>query len=337
MKAIELERSHSDLETAIQNLKIVEKPIPSPNPGEVLVKMEAAPCNPSDLLFLQGEYGYKKKFPTVPGWEGAGTVIKSGGGALGWWLKGKRVAFALRSEGDGTWAEYCIADAHFCIPLKNAVESEQGSMLIINPLTALGMVETAIAKGHKAIIQNAACSQLGRMVQTLVKKRNIPLINIVRKNEQAEQLKAAGEKWILNSSENSFKTKLKDISHTLNATIAFDAVGGDMTGILLNAMPLKSNVLVYGVLSGKPCEQIRPMNLIFEAKKVEGFLLTDWIQKTGFWGIYQAARTVQNLIGNGEFEAKIQRKAGYEDWIEALLDYSRNMTAGKVILKSFKN
>ena len=215
MKAIQIEQTSSDPEIAIQNLKIVEKPIPKPGPGQVLVKIEAAPCNPSDLLFLQGKYGVKKSFPAVPGWEGAGTVVESGKGLLGWWLKGKRVACGGQSDNDGTWAEYYVAEAKACIPLNNQVTSEQGSALIINPLTAIGMVEVATAEGHKAIIQSAACSQVGRMVQTLARKKQIPLIHIVRRDEQVKELESAGEKWILNSEDANFEEKLKETAKKL--------------------------------------------------------------------------------------------------------------------------
>ena len=97
MKAIQIDQPNSDVEIAIQSLRIVEKPTPKPGPGQVLVKIEAAPCNPSDLLFIQGHYGIKKVLPAIPGWEGAGTVVESGGGILGWWLKGKTTS--SRSHG----------------------------------------------------------------------------------------------------------------------------------------------------------------------------------------------------------------------------------------------
>lgn len=332
MKAIQIDETKQNLEEAIQSLKVVEKPIPKPKSGQVLIRIEAAPCNPSDLLFLQGKYGVRKMLPAVPGWEGAGTVVENGGGALGWWLKGRRVACGGQSERDGTWAEYYIADARTCIPLKKGVSSEQGSALIINPLTAIGMVEKAIQGGHKAIIQNAALSQVGRMVQALAKMHNIPLINIARKPEQISELKEAGEKWVLSSTEEQFLPKLKEMARSLKATIAFDAVAGEMTGQILSAMPPQSRILVYGSLSEKHCEKIAPLGLIFEMKKVEGFWLSEWIQKSGILKTMRSIRTVQTLIEQGQFKTKIQSAVGFEGWKEALLAYHHDMTAGKVIL-----
>src|SRR2546426_309890 len=111
MRAILLCAYHENPVEAIAGLKLVERPMPTPARGQVLVKIEAAPCNPSDLLLLQGKYGALKTLPTVPGWEGAGTVVASGGGWLAGWLQGKRVACGLQGDRDGTWAEYAVAKA----------------------------------------------------------------------------------------------------------------------------------------------------------------------------------------------------------------------------------
>src|SRR6185295_8047894 len=98
MRAVVLTEYHEDLAEAIRGLKVMERQVPTPRRGQVLVKIAAAPCNPSDLLLLQGRYGMLKKPPTVPGWEGAGTVVATGGGFLARWLRGKRVACALRRD-----------------------------------------------------------------------------------------------------------------------------------------------------------------------------------------------------------------------------------------------
>jgi len=330
MKAIQINQTYTDIEEAIENLHIVEKPKPKPGPGQVLVKVEAAPCNPSDLLFLQGNYGVEKTFPTVPGWEGAGTVVESGGGVIPWWLKGRRVAFAGQADRDGTWAEYAVADAKGCIPLQKGITSAQGSTLIINPFTAVGLIEEA--GGHRAIIQTAALSQVGRMIQILAKEKNVPVINIVRRDEQVEELKESGAEWALNSEKRDFAKCLKELAGELNATIAFDAVAGKLTEDLFQAMPPKSRVLVYGALSGNSCKHISPLSLIFESKILEGFWLTKWIEKSGFWHTLQASRHVQELMKSGKFETKIREQVSFEGWQGALRAYQKSMTSGKVIL-----
>ena len=332
MKAIQIDSYTSDLQGAIQNLTVVDKAIPKPGPGQVLVKIEAAPCNPSDLLFLCGAYGVSKSLPAVPGWEGAGIVVESGGGLIGRWLKGKRVACGGQSDNDGTWAEYYVADVNHCIPLSNGVSSEQGATLIINPLTAIGMVQLAERIGAKALVQSAACSQVGRMVQVLARRKKLPLINIVRREEQVQQLESTGEKWVLNSSNEDFLQRLRKTAEKLQATIAFEAVAGSLTGQILGAMPDGSRAVVYGALSAAACSEISPMDLIFKNKSVEGFWLTQWMRECGFWGTFKATRLVQELMSSGEFHTTIARRASFDEWKDALMSYQETMTTGKAIL-----
>lgn len=151
MKALVLNAYNSDLDTAIRSLRVGVRPLPKLTPGQVLVKVEAAPCNPSDLLFLQKRYGVVKTLPTVPGWEGAGTVVAAGS-LLGKWLVGRRVAVGGQGDQDGTWAEYFVADAFGgCIPLRKDLDIEQGATLLVNPLTAVGLLDEAKKRSVKAV------------------------------------------------------------------------------------------------------------------------------------------------------------------------------------------
>lgn len=333
MSALQVDQFHEDSFEAIRSLRLIKKPVPKPLRGQVLIKIEAAPCNPSDLLFLQGRYGKTKKLPAVPGWEGAGTVIASGGGLLGKWLMGKRVAFSVQGALDGTWAQYSVVEAKTCIALKNGVSFEQGASLIINPLTALGLVDTAIKGKHAAIIQTGAASQVGRMILQLTNDKNIPAIHVVRRKDQEILLRDLGAKIVLNSESESFKKELKDYAQKMNATIAFDAVAGDMTGFVLSAMPNHSKVLVYGSLSNLNCSDISPLSLIFQQKSVEGFYLSAWIQSKSFWGLYQATNTLQNLFAKGSFHTVISTQVKLEDASKALEAYQKEMTLGKVLIR----
>jgi NADPH:quinone reductase and related Zn-dependent oxidoreductases len=124
-------------------LRVETRPVPRPQRGQVLVKMTAAPINPSDLMFLKGLYGVRKPLPVVPGWEGAGRVVATGDDWLSRLLLGKRVACGAPNQHDGTWAEYMLTPSSRCIPLIDAIDDEAGAMLIVNPLTAWG------ADGHR--------------------------------------------------------------------------------------------------------------------------------------------------------------------------------------------
>jgi NADPH:quinone reductase-like Zn-dependent oxidoreductase len=332
MRAVVLGAYRDDLIEAIDSLKVAERKVLPPQHGQVLVRIEAAPCNPSDLLLLQGKYGSLKTLPTVPGWEGAGTVIASGGGLLARWLHGKRVSCALSNDRDGTWAEYFIAKASDCIPLKSRVTTEQAASLIVNPFTAVGLLETAQRDGHRAAIQTAAASQLGRMIVALAADTKYPVINIVRRDAQADLLQSLGAEHVLNSSSESFADELRKMSKRLGATAAFEAVAGDMTGLLLNAMPRGSRVYLYGALSEEPCRGIDPIELVFNGKSLHGFYLGDWLRRRGVVGALRTARRVQNLVLSGRFETKIQRRLKLDETVDGLRQYAHNMTDGKVLI-----
>lgn len=333
MRALQIDHYYNDAFEAIQNLQVIKKSVPKPSHGQVLIRVEAAPCNPSDLLLLQGLYGRLKKLPAVPGWEGSGIVVETGGGILGKWLMGKKVAFSSQSDSDGTWAQYTVVNANACIALKDGVSLEQGASLIVNPLTSLGLIDKALKGGHAAIIQTAAASQVGRMVLKLTNEKGIPTIHIVRRKDQETLLRRLGAKIVLNSESEGFEKELKSEAERLNATIAFDAVAGSMTGLILNAMPDHSRVMVYGALSICPCGNIDPIGLIFQHKSVEGFYLLDWISSKGFLARYQTSNHVQKLLANESFHTVISAEVKLEDASKALASYLKEMTLGKVLIR----
>ncbi len=332
MRAIQLEQHHEDVQDALRSLRVITKPVPRPGRGQVLVRIEAAPCNPSDLAFLQGSYGAIKTLPTVPGWEGVGTIVASGGGMYASLMKGKRVACGGQADADGTWAEYYITDAKACVPLIKDISTEQGATMFINPLTALALFEKARRGGHRAIVQTAGASQLGRMLLQLAQDAGVPIISIVRRTEQEEILRSLGAHYVLNSESEDFEDVLREEGGRLGATIAFDAVAGEMTGKIFNALPDRSTVVVYGYLSYSHCSDINPRELIFHNKSVEGFWLTDWLSGRGFFQMARVTNRIQQLITRGTFATTIQSRLGLDDVSEGLLAYQEHMTEGKALI-----
>jgi NADPH:quinone reductase-like Zn-dependent oxidoreductase len=298
----------------------------------VLVRIAAAPCNPSDLVFLQGKYGRLKTLPSVPGWEGAGTVVAAGGGMYARWLENRRVAVANRGDRDGTWAQYALAEAGDCIPLATDVTSEQGATLIVNPLTALGLLETAQRAGSGAAVQTAAASQLGRMLIHVARDAAFPIISLVRRSEQVELLQSMGAQHILNTSDDDWHENLRQLAARLGATSGFDAVGGRITGELLSAMPERSTVYVYGALSEEACSDVDPLDLIFRGKQVRGFFLSDWLAERNRLRVLWTARRAQRLIAQGQIETQVRRRLDLDRVVEGLLSYVDEMTAGKMLI-----
>jgi NADPH:quinone reductase len=328
MRAVQLR----DYDGKPGSLGVAEVPLPSPGPGEVLVKVFASPVNPSDLMFITGNYGFKKPLPATPGFEGSGTVIATGSGFMAKLMKGRRVACAAADAkvSGGLWAEYAVTSAQFCIPLAKTVEMEHAATMLVNPLTAWALVDTARKGGHRAAVQTAAASALGRMVVRLGQRFRLPIINLVRRAEQVELLEGMGAEHVLNTTTPGFDDELRRICHKLGATISFDAVAGEMSGRVLRAQPRRSRMLVYGGLSLKAAE-IDPGSLIFEEKHVEGFWLSSWLGRRNLLSQLRVARQVQGMLG-GDLKTGIRARLPLEKAAEGLSQYMADMTAGKILI-----
>ena len=315
-----------------ESIAVVEMPVPRPGPGEVLVRVFASPINPSDLMFIRGLYGFKKPLPAVPGFEGSGTVVEAGAGLMPRFLDGRRVACAAADPKvrGGMWAEYVVTPAQFCMPLRKNVDLEQGAALLINPMTAWALMGEARRGRHRAVVQTAAASALGRMIVRLGKRFSIPVINVVRRAEQVELLRGLGAEYIVNSSEPDFDKRLHGLCHQLGASIGFDAVAGEMSAIVLRAQPQGSCLLVYGALSLQ-ASQADPASLIFERKRLEGFWLTAWLRSRTFLGQLRLARQIQELLPN-DLRTNFQARVPLQEAGRALQQYAANMTTGKVLL-----
>lgn len=228
-------------------VEVAESTFPEPKGAQVLVKMEAAPINPSDLALLfsaadleNAEYSPGKIVAQMPepflsgskgrhgqrmpvGNEGAGTVVAAGDNPAAQALVGQRVACVP----GGAFSEYAIAEAAMCLPLGD-ISSEDGASAFVNPMTALGFVETAKMEGHKAIVHLAAASNLGQMLNRICLEDGMDLVNIVRKQEQVDLLKGLGAKHVVNSSDDDFMAQLRSAIDETGAYLGFDPIGGGM-------------------------------------------------------------------------------------------------------------
>lgn len=231
-------------------LELMEKPIPTPGPDQVLVKIEATPINPSDQGVMFGradisaaktEGSGNKTVLTAPvpkegmpamkaragqplavGNEGAGTVVATGSSELAKSLAGKIVAVM----GGSMYAQYRCVDAAACLPLLDGHTAKDGASCFVNPLTALSMIETMKMEGHTALIHTAAASNLGQMLVRICQADGVELVNIVRKEQQVALLRDMGAKYVIDSSSTNFMAELTDAIHATGATLAFDATGG---------------------------------------------------------------------------------------------------------------
>ena len=142
----------------------------------------------------------------------------------------------------GTWRQYIILKKWEATVLPDDADFDVVSGSFVNPVTAWGFVYKCQKGGHKAIIHDAACSALGKILVKLTQKLSIPLINIVRREEQVKILEGLGAEYIVNSSLDTFTEDLTKLAQKLEATVFFDCIGGDITGQVLDWMPSKSSV-----------------------------------------------------------------------------------------------
>jgi NADPH:quinone reductase len=327
MRALELIDNVADYTELPSKLKLVEIPTPSPAPGVVLIQVAASPVHPSDLMFLKGLYGLHRPFPVTPGFEGSGIVV-AGKGLPGNLYIGRKVAFA--SGDSGAWSEYTVAPSMQVIPLLGDITLTTGAMLFVNPLTALALMDIARSEHHAAIIQTAAGSALGKMIIRLATQANIPLINIVRRAAQVSELQSFGAKHVLDSTSPDFMDQLRSLAKQLKATIAFDAVSGAMTAQLLEAMPARSSVIVYGALS-EGAVTLDPRQFIFHGKTITGFWLPKWLQRRNLIQQMQLIFRSQRLL-NTELASHVRATVPLEEAPTALIDYAKDMSAGKLLI-----
>lgn len=313
-------------------LRVEQRPVPRPGKDEVLVKVAASPINPSDLAFLDGEYGFKNPPPVVPGGEGSGTVVAVGPGPMGRYFLGKRVACLNQGTGSGMWADYVVTSAKGgALPLAKSVSLEQGAMSMINPLTATAFLTIAKKSGHKTIVLTAAASSLGQMVNRLFQSEGLQVINVVRREAQVDLLNGQGATIVLNSSEDDFDQQLHEACHQADARLAFDAVAGPMTRQLLDALPDHSSVTVFSCLSYE-APGVGPDHLIFEDKAVNGFWLGPWIKNMNLVQVLMLWRRAQKLMA-AELRSEIRAQYPFQEAKKAVQHYLSQMTGGKILLR----
>jgi NADPH:quinone reductase-like Zn-dependent oxidoreductase len=309
-----LVRGDATLELSLQDVRI-----PRPKDNEILIRIEAAPINPSDLGVLiagadmstatvsgpadspvvtatispaaMNALGGRVGVSLPVGNEGAGTVVEAGPSPDAQALVGKTVSVA----GGSMYAQYRCVDASVCLVLPAGSPASLGASSFVNPLTALGMVETMRREGHSALVHTAAASNLGQMLVKLCLEEKVPLVNIVRKPEQEELLRAIGAVHVCNSTSPSFMAELTEALAETSATLAFDAIGGgEVAGRILTCMEAAlsraaaqysrygsathKQVYIYGGLDRSPTVLNRNFGM---AWGLGGWLLTPFLQSIG--------------------------------------------------------
>lgn len=249
--------------------------MPEPGDDQVLIRVVQSPVNPSDLLYIRGEYGLPRRAGTPAGFEGVGTVVKTGAGTGAAALNGRRVAFL--ASGSGAWAEYAVSDAASCIPVPPEIGDNDAAALIVNPLTAIALVSLAVDSGSKAVVVTAAHSQLGRLMIEPALAHELTLIGVVRRDDHAQALLAEGVQHVLNSRDADFAMRLAALCRREKPRILLDAVGDQIAADIFTAMPAHSRWISYGLLSASGPRLPVMRQFVFDNKRIEGFWLSRWL------------------------------------------------------------
>ena len=313
---------------AAEYLEATEIPVPTPGAGQVLIKLRMSSVNPSDLHFIKGEYGQPRVKGTPAGFEGCGDVVATGAGAEG--LMGQRVAFVVAMGGSGAWAEYALTDAINCVPLRPDLRDEDGAAQIVNPMTAMAMVDIARQEGE-AFVVSAASSQLGKLMVSLGRDLGLKPIALVRREDAVAILKEKGAEEVLVTSDPEMAAKFAGISKALKPRVFLDAVSNQLSEQVFAAMPNGARWVSYGKLDPELPQLTQMGQLIFMGKRIEGFWLTSWMRTTPPQDQMRVIGEVQARFADGRWTTDVSARVALGDVVSQLAEALKN-TDGKVMI-----
>ena len=302
---------------------------PAPAAGEALVRMVLSPIHNHDLWTARGNYGYKPELPGAIGGTEALGIVESVGEGVDEALIGTRVTAA---GFHGAWAEYFTAPAAGLLPLPDVISDEAGAQLIAMPFSALSLLETLKVQKGDWLIQTAANGAVGKIMVGLAKARGINLLNLVRREEAAEELREMGVENVLSTADVDWQTKARDLIGKGGAVSAIDSVGGELGGQLVELLGKDGELIVFGTATGAPLSMS------------SGELIMKHITIKGFWGSRvsseMAPETRGRLIGElvqlaakGELPLDTGGTYALADAAEAMKAALTTGRGGKVMLR----
>jgi NADPH2:quinone reductase len=309
-------------------LRVEEGPEPVPGPGEVAVRMRLCPINPADLLTVRGLYGTRPRLPAVPGYEGVGVVAALGEGVTAPAVGARVVPLGS----NGTWQQVCIAKAAALLPVPDGIADESAAQFVVNPLTALAMVEQELATGAGDwLVQTAAGSTLGRIVLQLAPLVGFRTINLVRRAEQAAELRALGADFAGTADDPDLAAKVAAATGGQPPSRAIDAAGGSMAAAALSLLGPGGTMLSFGMMSGEPIP-VDPSLLVFRDVALRGFWLTNWMRRAGGERRQALIARLTDLMGRGLVVPPVAATYPLARIAEAVAAAERPGRSGKVLL-----
>jgi mitochondrial enoyl-[acyl-carrier protein] reductase / trans-2-enoyl-CoA reductase len=307
-------------------LRVVELPLPAPGPNEVVVKMSAAPINPADLNSIEGKYPIKTPLPATPGMEGAGIVVEVGSAVRGLAIG----AQVILPHSFGTWREMAVIDAAKLVAAPNEVDPIQAAMLKVNPITAWRMVRDFVPlMSGDWLIQNAANSGAGQCVIQIARELGYRTVNVVRRQELADELRSLGGDVVLIDGEN-LRDEVAAATERAPIKLALNAVGGENALRVAKCLASDGTMVTYGAMSLEPLSIPNGM-LIFKNLRFTGFWVNKWYDSATSAQRAETFAPLFDMAKRGLLRSKVEKTYALSDATAAIAHASQNKRSGKVV------
>jgi NADPH:quinone reductase-like Zn-dependent oxidoreductase len=316
--------AHGEPSDVIELKTVPETPL---GQDDVLISMEAAPINPSDFLLVRGMYGVRPAFPSSVGAEGVGRVAKIGS-KVDVALRGKRVLILPTYE-QGTWADQVVAPVRNLVPMSDEADPLQLAMIGINPATAYLLLNRYVSlMPGDWIGQTAANAAMGQYIIALAKLAGVKTLNVVRREEAAEQVRQwGGDRVVLQGG--------KDIEEALDGkklSLVLDTVGGAPVGELAKSLKPGGSIVVYGLQSGQ-FPAMPPKEFIYRGLSLHGFWLINWIRNAPRTEIEEIYQKLGDLVADGSLSAAVEHVYPLDQFKEAFKQSLKSNRSGKILFK----
>jgi NADPH:quinone reductase-like Zn-dependent oxidoreductase len=297
---------------------------------DVLISMEAAPLNPSDFLFVRGTYGVRPAFPSPVGAEGVGRVAKIGS-KVDAALRGKRVLIIPTYE-QGTWADQVVAPVRNVVPMSDEADPLQLSMIGINPVTAYLLLNRYVSlMPGDWIGQTAANAAMGQYIIALAKLAGVKTLNVVRREEAAQQVRHWGGDRVVFQSDN-LHTDIEKALDGKKLCLVLDTVGGTSVGELAKSLKPDGSIVVYGLQSGQ-FPAMPPKEFIYRGLSLHGFWLINWIRNAPRTEIEEIYQKLGDLVADGSLSAAVEHVYPLDQFKEAFKQSLKSNRNGKILFK----
>jgi len=297
---------------------------------DVLLSMEAAPLNPSDFLFVRGKYGIRLALPSSVGAEGVGRVAKIGS-KVDVALQSKRVLIIPTYE-QGTWAEQVVVPVRNIVPMSDEADPLQLSMIGINPATAYLLLKRYVSLMRGDWIgQTAANSAMGQYIIAFAKLAGVKTLNVVRREEAAEQVRQLGGDRVVLQGDNLHK----DIEEALGGkklSLVLDTVGGTPVGELAKSLKSGGSIVSYAMQSGQ-FPAISPKDFFYRGLSLHGFWLGNWVLNASRTEVQETYQKLGDLVADGSLSAAVEHVYPLDQFKEAFKQSLKSNRSGKILFK----